>query len=278
MGRIVGGFATAHIMMSRGSAGDKGERVFAGMKEIGRRIRALSPDLVVIISSDHLYNYDLAIQAPFAIATDAQHQPFGDMSLPTDLLPGAADFASGFVGFAAEHDADLVRLQDYRPDHGVTLPALIIDPDRQTPIVPFIINTAMDPAPRLARAWRYGELLADYVQAARPADERVVVVGTGGLSHWLAVADMGRVNPAFDHAVIDAINSGKGKSLTAWTSDYVLEHGGNGGLEILNWVMMAATLPGQRGETIYYEEIPEWVTGMGGIALVPTSDMPETNA
>jgi aromatic ring-opening dioxygenase catalytic subunit (LigB family) len=271
MGQIVGGFATAHIMMSRGSAGDKGERVYAGIKEIGRRIRELTPDVVVIISSDHLYNYDLAFQAPFAIATDALHQPFGDMSLPTDTLPGAAAFASGFLNFAAGNDADLVRLQDYRPDHGVTLPALIIDPERRTPILPFIINTAMDPVPRLARAWRYGELLADYVRTVRRADERVVVVGTGGLSHWLGVAEMGRVNPAFDHAVIDAIIAGNGKSLTAWTNDYVLEHGGNGGLEILNWVMMAATLPGQRGETIYYEEIPEWVTGMGGIAIVPAA-------
>lgn len=275
MGQIVGGFATAHIMMSRGSAGNKGERVYQGMKEIGRRIRALTPDVLVIISSDHLYNYDLAFQAPFAIATDALHQPFGDMSLPTDILPGAEEFATGFVKYSAENDADLVRLQDYRPDHGITLPALIIDPARQTPIVPFIINTAMDPVPRLARAWRYGELLADYVRTARPANERIVVVGTGGLSHWLGVADMGRVNSAFDHAVIAAINSGKGHILTTWTSDYVLEHGGNGGLEILNWVMMAATLPGQHGETIYYEEIPEWVTGMGGIALVPSEQRRE---
>lgn len=278
MGQIVGGFATAHIMMSRGSAGEKGERVFAGMKDIGSRIRKLAPDVVVIISSDHFYNYDLSFQAPFAIATDAQHQPFGDMSLPTDIIPGACDFASGFVGFAADHDADLVRLQDYRPDHGVTLPALIIDPDRRTPIVPFIINTAMDPAPRLARAWRYGQLLAEYVQTVRPADERVVVVGTGGLSHWLGVAEMGRVNSAFDHAVIDAIIAGDGQKLTSWTSDYVLEHGGNGGLEILNWVMMSATLPGQRGEVIYYEEIPEWVTGMGGIAVVPGEQSEEAAA
>lgn len=275
MGQVVGGFATAHIMMSRGSAGEKGERVFAGMREIGRRIRALAPDVVVIISSDHLYNFDLAFQAPFAIATDPQHQPFGDMSLPTEMLPGAEGFASGFVRFAADHDADLVRLQDYRPDHGVTLPALIIDPHRQTPIVPFIINTAMEPVPRLARAWHYGTLLADYVNARRPDGERVVVVGTGGLSHWLGVAEMGRVNADFDHAVIDAIITGEGRRLTEWTSDHVLEHGGNGGLEILNWVMMAATLPGQRGEVVYYESIPEWISGMGGIALVPGGQVEE---
>lgn len=269
MGQIVAGFGTAHIMMARGSAGEKGERVYAGMKEIGRRVRALRPDVLVIASSDHLYNYDLNVQVPFAVATDATHVPFGDLGLPDAPLPGHADFASGFLRLATARDFDLARLQDYKPDHGVVLPALICAPRRNIPVVPVIINTAMDPLPRLARAWALGGLLRDYVAQARPQGERVVVMGTGGLSHWLGVPEMGRVNPDFDRAVMGALVTGQGERLAAWSAEQVEAEGGNGGQEILAWVMMAGSLPGVGGEQIYYENVPEWVTGMGGVHLMP---------
>jgi 2'-aminobiphenyl-2,3-diol 1,2-dioxygenase, large subunit len=268
MAEIVAGFGTAHIMMKRGSAGIAGERVFAGMKEVGRRIRAAKPDLLVIVSSDHLYNYDLAIQPPFAIATDAIHTPYGDMSLPTDPTPGHADFAEGFLRFASDHDADFARLVGYRIDHGVVLPALIASPDRSLPIVPIIINTAMEPTPTLARAFALGGLLQVYC-ATRPALERVVVVGAGGLSHWLGVPEMGRINSDFDRAVLDALARGAPEELIGWSREEVLAQGGNGGQEILNWLFMAGAVAPARGETVYYEAVPEWITGMGGLHLVP---------
>ena len=34
------------------------------------------------------------------------------------------------------------------------------------------------------------------------------------------------------------------------------------------WLMAAATLPGRKGHEIYYEPVPQWSTGMGGIAIV----------
>jgi aromatic ring-opening dioxygenase catalytic subunit (LigB family) len=272
MGQLVAGFGTSHIVMKRGSAGDKGERVFRGMKEVGARIRARRPDLVVICSSDHLYNYDLNVQAPFAVATDGTHVPFGDMQLPTDPLPGHAEFAASFIAFAAARDVDLTRLHGYRPDHGVVIPALLLSPERAVPIVPLIVNTAMEPAPLLRRSWRLGVVLRDFVREARPASERVVVLGTGGLSHWLGVPEMGRVNNEFDREVIDTLVAGRAGEVLDWSSDDIRRRGGNGGLEILSWWVMAGAVGAARGEQVYYEEVPEWVTGMGGVQLTPASE------
>ena len=67
MGRIVGAFATSHVLMSPEGIEAQAERVFAGMKEIGRRLRAARPDVVVVITSDHLNNFKLDLQAPFIV-------------------------------------------------------------------------------------------------------------------------------------------------------------------------------------------------------------------
>ena len=266
MGRIVGGFGTAHILMKRGSAGAPGERVFAGMREIGRRVRALRPDRVVIVSSDHFYNYRIGTDVAFAVAAADVHVPFGDMHLPVEPLPGDTAFADGLARHAAAAGFPLHRLDDYRPDHGVVIPALTIGRAGGVPIIPIITSTAHDPAPSLADGWRLGGLLAEFVAVACPG-QRVAVVGTGGLSHWLGVAEMGRVNPDFDHRVLDALTAGEAETLLDWATEDIRRDGGNGGLEIVNWLIMAGSLRGVRGERVYYEAIPEWITGMGGIEL-----------
>ncbi|HMO75277.1 MAG TPA: hypothetical protein PKD99_05480 [Sphingopyxis sp.] len=267
MGSIVGAFGTAHLVMKRGTAGEAGERVFDGMKEIGRRVRALSPDRLVIISSDHFYNYRIGTPIAYGVAAADSHRPFGDMHLPTDPFAGDALFARGLAAHSGAASFDLAVLEDYRPDHGVVIPMLMVGRAAGVPVIPVITNTANEPAPSLADGWRLGGLIREYVEQRRRAEERVVVIGTGGLSHWLAVPEMGRVNSEFDLAVIDALTQGRGESLLGWTGEQILAEGGNGGLEIVNWLMMAGTMPGATGERVYYEPIPEWVTGMGGIEL-----------
>ena len=54
MGRIVGAFAMSHQLGAPDGVEEQAERAFAGMREIGRRIRALAPSLIVVVTSDHL--------------------------------------------------------------------------------------------------------------------------------------------------------------------------------------------------------------------------------
>ena len=267
MGRIVGGFGTAHILMKRGSAGEQGERVFEGMKEVGRRARALEPDVAVIVSSDHMYNFELGLQAPWTVATAERFTTFGDMQLPQRELPGHHDFAQTSCVKPTATASSWRVAEHYRPDHGVMIPALMLSGGLKIPVVPLIVNTAMDPTPSARRCHALGASLARAVREARPADERVVVMGTGGLSHWLGVAEMGRINEDFDRAVLTAFESGDVSPLLAMSHDDIREAGGNGGLEILCWLVMAGALQGRRAERLYYEAVQPWITGMAGVAV-----------
>ncbi|MGH7822911.1 MAG: hypothetical protein ACREQ9_24395, partial [Candidatus Binatia bacterium] len=77
----------------------------------------------------------------------------------------------------------------------------------------------------------------------------------------------GTVAEAFDRDVLETIASGKAGLLARMSAEELAENAGNGGLEIMNWLMMAVAAGEPRGETIYYEPIPQWFTGMAGLAM-----------
>lgn len=273
MGMIVGGFATAHILMKRGSGGEAGERVFAGIKRLGEMARGLRPNLMIVISSEHYYNASTESKARISVVSDAVLVPFGDLGLPRDPFPGAPRLAADLVLASESVGIDLQSACDYRPDHGVVLPARIIDPSRTIPVLPIIVNTGLATPPSTAQCFSLGELIRSVVSTALPAAERVIVVGTGGLSHWLGVPDMGKTNPEFDARVLAAFEAGDAARLTQWSLADVESEGGNGGLEVLCWMVMAGAVPGVRAERVYYENVEPWISGMGGIAAIPSESV-----
>jgi aromatic ring-opening dioxygenase catalytic subunit (LigB family) len=146
---------------------------------------------------------------------------------------------------------------------------LVVDPENAISIVPVYINANMPVPPSPGRCYALGGVLRQTVEALRPADERVVVVGHGGLSHWLATTGQGRTNAEFDLDFMDRMIAGKSNELAQYESDEIVAADGNGALELVSWLFMAGSLPQVQGQKIYYENMPEWITGMGGLALIP---------
>lgn len=269
MGAIVAAFATSHVLGAPEGVEDQAERVFQGMREIGARLRAARPDVVVVLTSDHLNNFHVDASAAFAIATDAVHVPYGDIGLPTAPIPGAPDFAAGFPAFARTQGLEVTPAPGVKPDHGVMIPLAVADPDRTLPAAILYVNAVLDPAPEPHACWALGAALRRYVEAERPAGERVALLAGGGLSHWLGVPREGQVNRAWDEWFIDLMITGRGAELARLTNAQILEAAGNGGLEVTAWIALAGAAPGATGEKLYYEALPSWASGMGGVALTP---------
>lgn len=273
MGRIIGGFATSHVLFPPTGVETQAERVIAGMLDLRSRLAALGPDLVVLAGADHLNTFSLAVQVTLAVGVADQFTTLGDGGAPPVTFRGHRAFAEGFVRFAARRDFELVQLEEVRPDHGMAIPRLVVDPAGRLPIVPIYINANMPVPPSPGRCYRLGGVLKEYVEAERPAGERVVVVGTGGLSHWLCMPEQGKVAEDFDQDFIARMIAGKSEELAALSAETITEASGNGGLELTAWLFMAGAVPRGRGEKLYYEPMPEWISGMGGLTLTPSSDV-----
>lgn len=265
MAQIVGGFASSHILMSSTGVEDRAARVTSGMAEIGQRLRKLEPDLIVLATNDHMFNFDFSIQAPFIIGTADTYVPFGDLEVPRESRMGNRAFAGEFIRYAADAGFDLAKAEALRPDHGVAVPLLFSDPERRIPVVPLYLNLMMDPMPTAARCWHLGETLGRFIRESCTTADRVVVFGAGGLSHWVG-HEKAEVNEAWDRAFLDDMVAGRFSPWVKKSKNEIEREAGNGGLEVIHWLFMAAATAARGAEVIYYEPMVEWMTGMGGIA------------
>ena len=274
MGKVVGGFATSHVLFSPEGVNDAAERVLQGMLAIRAQVQALQPDVLVVISSDHLNNFTLRQQTTLAVGVADQFTPLGDMGLPRTVFQGHRAFAEDFARTASQAGFDLVQAEEVKPDHGIALTRLIADPDGRIPTVPVYVNSNMPVPPTPARCFALGGVLRATVENKRPAAERAVIVAGGGLSHWLRVPGQGRVAEAFDRHVMDMLTQGRAHELAQIPIGELEEQAGNGGLELMAWLCMAGAMPHRAtGETAFFEPLSPWGTTMAGLSfhLAPVS-------
>jgi len=267
MGIIVGAFAMSHVLGAPDGQEEQALKVWEGMQDIGRQVRALEPDLLVYITSDHLNNFRLSAPQPIAIGTASAFMPYGDMGLPLEEFPGHPEFACGLLDFVQKRGLHIEKVDPLRPDHGVVIPLDIVDPKHRFPTVPLYINMVYDPAPSPAEAWMLGQAVGAYIREARPATERVVIMAGGGLSHWIGVPEEGRVNAAWDEAFLRILEEGRTAELPKFDNASIRKDAGNGGLEVSSWIALAGAIPSASARRVFYEPMPGWATGMGGIAF-----------
>jgi len=267
MGCLVSAATTSHTFGSDAVNAPAALRIRKGMAAVGQAIRRSRPDILVIVSSDHLNNFTLDAQIPLAVGIADTYVPLGDLGVPQVACTGSREFGNAFADFCAEEGFDIVPVENIRPDHGISFPNAFSNPKGAAKLVPLYLNTVMTPAPSCRRAWALGIALRRFIETRRPQHERVSVLGTGGLSHWVCLPESGRVNVDWDQTIMDCMVSGRGEELAALHHDDILRDGGNGGLEIAAWALVAGVSGNAKGVAMYYEAMSAWWTGMGGVIM-----------
>jgi 2,3-dihydroxyphenylpropionate 1,2-dioxygenase len=134
-----------------------------------------------------------------------------------------------------------------------------------------------------AAAAALGKAVGEFVRAKIPADDRFMVIGSGGISHpppflvpgardlteehrrQLITDNLARaaeaINPEWDRTFLDRLASDDWARLAALTPEE-LAPAGTGGAKIRTWIAAAFT-GGAPLRTVVYQPVTEWITGMG---------------
>ena len=91
--------------------------------------------------------------------------------------------------------------------------------------IPVYLNCVVAPLIRSRRAFEIGQSIGRAVESWDGV-ERVVVFGTGGISHWVGSPGMGFVNEEFDRKVLAMVEAGDIDGLIALPDEVILESAG----------------------------------------------------
>ncbi|MBK8767603.1 MAG: protocatechuate 3,4-dioxygenase [Burkholderiaceae bacterium] len=277
MARIVGALTCSHVP-AIGSAIAKGlqqdpywKPFFDGFVPVREWLARVRPEVAVIVYNDHGLNFFLDKMPTFALGAASDYgnadEGWGIPTVPA--FRGDPALSWHLIEALVRDEFDLTTCQEMVVDHAFTLPMALCWPDQQWPVrtVPVCVNTVQVPLPSAARCYRLGEAIGRAI-AAWPGDERVVVLGSGGLSHQLDGERAGFINREFDQQFMSSLVQDPTWATRFGTTELV-ELAGTQGVELLNWLVARGTLPKAVRQIHANYHIPISNTASGLMLLEP---------
>ena len=259
MATIVGAVTTSHVPSIGGAiarhqeGSDYWKPFFDGFDAIHAWLREARPDVAVVIYNDHGLNFFLDKMPTFAVGAAGEYrnadEGWGIPVLPP--FPGDPALSWHIIETLVGREFDPVTCQEMLVDHAFTLPMKLLFPNAAAcPVrsVPVCINTVQHPLPSAARCYRLGQAIGDAIRAW-PGDARVLVVGTGGLSHQLDGKRAGHINKEFDLKFMESLTEDP-EWATRFTNHELIAEVGTQGIELLMWLAARGTL-GPRARRIH---------------------------
>jgi hypothetical protein len=254
------------------------------LDRIGAELAAADPDAVVIIGDDEhelfsganmpalaVYYGEQAIARRFVRPDDARAQR-PDYAWMKDVekmygmddnhrYPVDAPFALELFERLMDEGFDLAACQTVPEPkqrgfgHAFGFVMSRIMGGKYVPIVPVLLNAYFPPnQPSPKRCYQFGQALRRAIEASPPG-KRVVVIASGGLSHFVT-------NEPLDTSILDALRSGKTGALTAIDAKLL----NSGSSEIRMWIALGGVLGDLKHQ--WSEYIPVYRTPPGtGIGL-----------
>lgn len=240
---------------------DLRDQFYAAYEQMRTNIEATRPDAIVIIAAEHFANFFMNNMPSFAIGmADHYEGPIEDpgwLGIDKQTIPGNAELSQRLIAEVMK-GSDVSYAEEWKFDHGIMVPLHFLTPNYDTPIIPMNINCQGPPLTPVERAWAFGESIR---AAADALPERIAVVGTGGISHWPATPDSGKINEEWDRDFLDRWSRNDRSALLDYDDAGVYAEAGQGGFEIRTFITVAAAAGGAPGKVHFYEPIPIFAVG-----------------
>ena len=254
MAKIIGGIGTSHVP-TIGVAYDKGKQddpawapLFKGYKPVADWLAEKKPDALVFFYNDHATTFFFDLYPTFALGIGAQFEiaDEGAGKRPLPPMRGNVDLSIHIAESLVNDEFDITTFQDRPIDHGCASPLPPLwphAPDWPGVIVPIAINVLQFPIPTAKRCYKLGQALRRAIESY-PEDLKVVVVGTGGLSHQVHGERAGFNNEEWDMEFLDLFVKNPEELTKLRHADYI-RRGGAESVEQIMWLAMRGALEGE---------------------------------
>ena len=276
MARIIGGATTSHVP-AIGAAIDLKktdqpywQRVFSGFDKSKDWIAKAKPDVVIGIYNDHASAFSVELVPTFALGCAAEFPPAdeGWGPRPVPVVKGHPELAAHIAQSVILDEFDLTVVNRMEVDHGLTVPLNLLFGSPRAwpcPVIPLAVNVVLYPPPTGNRCFQFGRALRKAIRSY-PEDLRVLVLGTGGMSHQISGPRAGLINSRFDKAFLDNLSRDP-KKLTKITHLEYMREAGAEGIELVMWLIMRGALDAKVREVQRFYHVPASNTAVGHLIL-----------
>jgi protocatechuate 4,5-dioxygenase beta chain len=277
MATIVGGIGSSHVpaigaAIARGlQQSEQWKPFFDAYRPAQDWLEAVRPDVAVVFYNDHGLNFFLDAMPTFAVGAAAEYRNADEgWGLPvTKPYAGDPDLSWRLIEDLVEEEFDIASCQKMLVDHAFTIPMKLLWPNGPpVRVVPIAINTVQHPLPSPARCYKLGQAVGRAIERFDGEEQRVVFIGTGGLSHQLDGSRAGFINKPFDRLCLEQIVE-EPRCLTHYSVRELVALAGAQGVELLMWLAMRGAVGDHAALVHSHYQVPISNTAAGLLVIEP---------
>jgi aromatic ring-opening dioxygenase catalytic subunit (LigB family) len=259
MGELVGAVGVPHHPNFPALAIE--ETVFAKelhrlYEEVAVRLRSVAPDVLLIVSSDHLNHYFAEVPTFGIGIAEETVGPCDRPDSPPYKMSVDGQLATHILRESVTSGFDVARSYEFELDHSFVVPYHFLAAELDVDVVPMFVNGLVPPVPSAQRCFDIGRAIRGAIESADDG-KRVAVVASGSVSLDLGGIHDGPVaqhpslrydgvpNSEWVDEVVERLSAGASTDLVASATTARMASAGNIAAEFLNWVIMLGMFESQ---------------------------------
>ena len=181
---FAGACSHAPGITGRAERGDPTQRknLLSNFDRMRQEIKDSSAEALVVVAAEHFANFFMSNMPAYCIGmADYYEGPIEDeewLAIKRVRVPGNSQLSERLIKIIM-NDVDVAYAQEWKFDHGISVPLNFLTPDYDIDIIPVNINCQGPPLTPLSRAYKVGQALR---KACDSVPEKIAVVATGGIS------------------------------------------------------------------------------------------------
>ncbi|MDE2838772.1 MAG: extradiol ring-cleavage dioxygenase [Chloroflexota bacterium] len=242
-----------------------------GLEHLRDHLKALRPDVLIMIGDDQDENFREDNLPQFAIYTGGEFILSDRASKREVTYQCDTELAGQILEGCIDRDFDLAS-SNRMPggsltSHAHTQPLVFLDIEEEMAVIPVFVNAIHIPAPSPSRCYALGRAIGEVI-ALVGDNKRVALYASGGLSHFSAgypwphydgPHTVGSIAVDYDRGLVDLMKKGSNHRFAELTQKDLID---NGEIELRQWIVLLGALGDQTPHHFAYEPFFRGVMGM----------------